>query len=116
MSKLILTTVFALISLLGFSQSSSSCSYTDVYGNKYKSSSNLTKDQDKDGVINLYDRHDKNPNINYSTTPTNTNSSYYSNYKSTSYDANTDRTIYTGSQGGQYYINSNGNKTFIRKK
>lgn len=88
--------------------------YKDIFGNSYKSSPNLWNDCDGDGYINLYDRHDKNPNVGYMSTPVITEPSYYNNYKSSSYDLNSGRTIYEGPRGGNYYINSNGNKTYIR--
>ena len=99
----------------GFAQSNGTYPYTDAYGNHYKSAENLYKDSDGDGVINLYDRHDKNPNIKYSNTPDYSHPSYYNNYRASYYDAGRGRTIYVGPRGGHYYINSNGNKVYIRK-
>jgi hypothetical protein len=39
--------------------------YKDAWGNSYKHQENLYKDTDHDGVINLYDYNDRNPNVQY---------------------------------------------------
>lgn len=86
----------------------------DVFGHNYKSEGNLYKDSDKDGYINLYDRHDSNPNVGYFSEPTRIDPSYYQNYTSSSFDYGRNQTIYEGERGGQYYINKNGNKTYMK--
>ena len=127
MKHLILTSIFSLVAILGYSQYYNSYQtytprpYKDVYCNSYSNFNNLSKDTDNDGLINIYDNNDKstdlyksynlpannysNPSYNY-TTPT---------YTPSSYDTYSTRTIYIGPQGGEYYINSNGNKTYIKK-
>lgn len=99
-----------------FSNSSSfSYIYKDYFNHSYKSYENLLKDTDKDGYINFYDRHDKNPDTGFFSNPYQSGSSYYGNYKSSYYDYSSGKTIYEGSRGGKYYINENGNKTYLKK-
>ncbi len=88
--------------------------YEDVHGHHYKKQENLYKDQDRDGVINLYDFNDRNPNVKYTNTPDYSVPSYYENYQSSYYDSDRGKTIYIGPRGGKYYINKNGSKTYIK--
>jgi len=90
--------------------------YQDVHGHHYKKQENLFKDQDQDGVSNIYDFNDKNPNVKFTNQPDYSVPSYYENYKSSYYDSNRNKNIYVGPRGGRYYINKNGSKTYIRKK
>ncbi len=110
--KQLIITVLALVIFTLSANAQSTYNYSDAYGNKYKSYENLWKDRDGDGVENYYDRHDQNPNVGTSKTPSYAYPSYYNNYSS-SYSSGS-KTIYVGPRGGKYYINSNGNKTYIR--
>ena len=102
--------LFSLYEFLTFSVVS--YAQTDIYGHKYTTFGSLSNDTDKDGVPNMYDRNDRDPNTTYSTAPTYTAPTY----SAPTYSAPAqERTLYQGSQGGTYYINSNGNKQYIKR-
>ncbi len=87
--------------------------YRDIYGHHYKKPVHLFRDSDGDGIINFFDRNDRNPHLRFTYAQIRRDAPYYATYRSRYYDSVRQCTVYVGPRGGHYYINARGNKIYL---